>query len=91
MAFMITRGDIGDYDRWKAMFDQDPPNAREEATGWRIFRGVENPSQVYIQVEFPSVEQANIGRDRLVASRILERFPDRHGPVVVEQSEAVTL
>jgi hypothetical protein len=25
MAFILTRIDVGDYDRWKPMFDQDTP------------------------------------------------------------------
>ena len=90
MAFMMTRGDVGNYDAWKAMFDQDPPRARTDASGWRIFRNVDKPGEIYIQVEFPSVEQAHAARERLVASGVLERFPDRHGPVVVEEAETVS-
>ena len=30
-AFVITRIQTGDYDRWRPMFDQDQPGAREKA------------------------------------------------------------
>jgi hypothetical protein len=89
MAFMMTRADVGDYESWKPMFDQDQPRARDQATGWRMFRSVDNPSEVYIQVEFPSVDDAKTARDKLISSGVLDRFPDRHGPVIVEEAEAV--
>ena len=30
-AFIITRIQVGDYDTWKPMFEQDRPRAREKA------------------------------------------------------------
>jgi hypothetical protein len=90
MAFILTRIDVGDYDAWKAMFDQDQPGVRANAAGWRLYRGVESPGEVYIQVEFASADEAKEARERLLASGVLDRFPDRHGPVVVEEAEVVT-
>jgi hypothetical protein len=90
MPLMMTRVQVGDYDAWKPMFDEDAPRARSEATGWRIFRSLENPGEAYIQVEFPSVEQATAAREKLLASGVLDRFPDHHGPVIVEEAETVT-
>ena len=34
------------------MFDQDQPHAREKATEQRVFRGVDDPNQVFIFLEF---------------------------------------
>ena len=90
MPFMLTRIDVGDYDAWKEMFDQDRPDARANAAGWRVFRGVENPSEVYIQVEFASADEAKEARERLLSSGVLDRFADKHGPVLVEEAETVT-
>lgn len=87
MAFILTRIDVGDYDAWKPMFDQDVPGARSSASGWRIFRTVENPNEVFIQVEFASAEEAAAGRDRLLASGVLDRFADKSGPTVVDVAE----
>lgn len=89
MTFIITRIDVGDYDAWKTMFDQDPARARESALGHRLFRGVENSGEVFVQVEFASSEDAMAARERLLASGVLDRFPDRTGPTVVDEVETV--
>jgi hypothetical protein len=91
MPYMLTRLDVGDYDSWKSMFDQDAPGARRAATGYRLFRNRENPNEVFIQVEFDSIEEAIAARERLVASGVLDRFADRTGPTVVEEAETVRL
>jgi hypothetical protein len=87
-AFIITRIQVGDYDTWRAMFDQDVPRAREKATAKRVFRRVDDPNHVFVFLEFASVDDANEARDRLVASGVLDRFEDRHGPNVVEEAPA---
>ena len=55
-----------------------------------MFRSVENPNEVFIKVEFDSTDEANAGRDRLLASGVLDRFEDKHGPTVVEEAETVS-
>ena len=90
MAFIMTRIQVGDYDAFKPMFDQDSPGVRKTAKGYRIFRSVEDPNEVFIQVEFASAEEAKAGRERLLAAGVLERWKDRTGPTVVEEAEAVT-
>jgi hypothetical protein len=86
-AFIITRIQVGDYDTWRPMFDQDRPRAREKARVQRVFRGVEDPDHVFVVLEFESVEDAQQARDRLVSSGVLDRFEDRHGPNVVVEAE----
>jgi hypothetical protein len=88
MAYIITRIQVGDYDTWKPMFDKDVPGARRSATSLRIFRGVEDPNEVYIQIEFASSNEAKLARERLIASKVLERFGDKTGPTVVEEAQA---
>lgn len=87
MAFILTRLNVGDYDAWKPMFDQDVPRARESATGLRIFRSVDDPGEVFIEIEFASLDDANQARERLLTSGVLDRFSDKTGPTVVEVSE----
>ena len=82
-AFIITRIQVGDYDAWRPMFDQDRPRARERAKVQRVFRDVDDPSQVFIVLEFESVVDAQEAQRRLVASGVLDRFEDKHGPNVV--------
>jgi hypothetical protein len=91
MTFMITKSTVEDFDTWKALFDTDPPKARTEATGYRVYRGAEDPNQVVVQVEFATPEKAKAARDRLVASRVLDRLSDVSGPTIVEEAEAITL
>ena len=90
MAFILTRINVGDYETWKPMFDQDKPGAREASKGWRVFRSVDDPGQVFIQVEFGSVEDAKEGREKLLASGVLDRFQDKYGPTIVEEVESVS-
>jgi hypothetical protein len=89
MAFIMTRVQVGDYDAWKSMFDSDSPGVRQAAKGHRIFRSTEDPNEVFIAVEFDSTKDAQAARERLVGSGVLERFPDRSGPTVTQQAEAV--
>jgi hypothetical protein len=84
MAFILTRINVGDYDAWKPMFDQDVPRTREAAKGVRIFRNVDDPGEVFIEIEFGSLEDANQARERLLSSGVLDRFSDKTGPTVVE-------
>ena len=89
MAFFLTRLNVGDYDAWKPMFDEDGPGARRSAKGHRIFRSVDDPGDVFILVEFDSADDAKAGRARLLASGVLDRFPDKAEPTVIEEAEAV--
>ena len=87
-AFIITRIDVGDYDTWRALFDKDVPRTREKATRTRVLRMVDDPNHVFVHLEFASVEDAQEARDRLVASGVLDRFADKHGPNVVVDADA---
>jgi hypothetical protein len=86
-AFIITRIQTGNYDRWRPMFDQDQPSAREKAQGQRVLRSVDDPNEVFIYLEFAGVDEANEARDRLVSSGVLDRFEDKHGPYVLTDAD----
>jgi len=68
------------------MFDNDGPGAREKARIQRVLRSVDDPNEVFIYLEFASVDDAEEARERLVSSRVLDRFDDRHGPNVLVDS-----
>ena len=85
-ASIFTRIHVGDYAAWRPMFDQDVPRAREKATETRVFRAAEDPNHVFIVLAFESLDDANEARSRLVASGVLERFEDRHGPTVAVEA-----
>ncbi len=82
-AFIITRIQTGDYDRWRPMFDQDQPRAREKAQVQRALRSADDPNEVFIYLEYASPEDANEARERLVSSGVLDRFEDKHGPYLL--------
>ncbi len=85
-TFIITRIQTGDYDRWRPMFDQDQPRAREKAQSQRVLRSVDDPNEVFIYLEFSSLEDPNEARERLVSSGVLDRFEDKHGPNVLSDA-----
>jgi len=47
---------------------------------------VEDPNEVFIQIEFASSDEARMARERLIASKVLDRFRDKTGPTVVEEA-----
>lgn len=82
-AFIITRIQTGDYGRWRPMFDQDRPRAREKAQVQRVLRSIDDPNEVFIYLEYGNLEDANEARARLLSSGVLDRFADKHGPNVL--------
>jgi hypothetical protein len=48
---------------------------------------VDDPNHVFVYLEFASVEDAQEARGRLVASGVLDRFEDKHGPNVVVDAD----
>ena len=90
MAFILTRINVGDYDRWKPMFDQDTPAARSGAKGHRLLRNADEPGEVFVLVEFASADEAKAGREKLIASGVLDRFEDKDSPKVLEETEQAT-
>jgi hypothetical protein len=86
-AFIITRIQTGDYDTWRPMFDRDQPRAREKAQVQRVLRSADDPSEVFIYLEYASLDDANEARDRLLSSGVLDRFDDKHGPNVLVDAD----
>jgi hypothetical protein len=85
-AYVITRIQTGNYDAWRPLFDQDRPRARERAKVQRVLRSLDDPNEVFVYLEFESVDDANEARRRLVESGVLDRFEDKHGPNVLEEA-----
>lgn len=87
-AFIFTRIQVGDYATWRPMFDQDGPRAREKAKSQRVFRGIDDPNHVFIQLEFDSADDAKEAQRRLSESGVLDRFEDKDGPTVVAEADS---
>jgi hypothetical protein len=90
MAFMLGQFEVGDYDRWKQMFDSDPAGRKQSAKGHRVFRGVDDPSRVFVALEFASTEEAKSFRERLLASGALDNITVKTEPTVVELADETT-
>jgi hypothetical protein len=88
-ASILTRVRVPDFEAWKPMFDRDEPGARASSTGWQVFRAVEDGNEVFIRVDFASLDEATTARDKLIASGVLEKFPDHVGPTVVQAAEVI--
>ena len=88
MIYILGHFDVGDYDTWKReIFDVDPAGRREVAKGHVLSRSVDNPNEVFVRVEFDSVEDAKSFRERLLASGALDNVTVKTGPTVVELAD----
>ena len=90
-AAITARVRVDDFDAWKPLFDQDIPNAREKALGWTLDRGTDDPNEIFIRVDFASIQDATEARDRVLSSGVLDRLRDHYGPVVIQQADRKTL
>ena len=90
MALMLMSFEVDDYDEWKQVFDSDPVGRKAVAKGHMISRAVDNPNQVFLRVEYPSVDVASDFREKLLQSGVLDRFKPTLGPTVAEVAESVT-
>jgi hypothetical protein len=85
MAFMLGHFEVGDYDTWKReRFDADPAGRQQGGKGHVISRSVDNPGEVFVRVEFDSVDDAKSFRDRLLGSGALDAVNVKTPPTVVE-------
>lgn len=90
MAYLFGHFDVGDYDQWKQGFDSDPAGRRQAGKGHRVYRSVDNDSDVFVAVEFASVDDAKSFRERLLASTALDKVNVKAPPTVVEEADAAT-
>jgi hypothetical protein len=88
MTFMLANFEIEDYEAWKRdRFDADPAGRKQAAKGHMIFRGVDDPSKVFVGVEFDSAEDATSFRERLMESGALDGISVHTPPTVVEVAD----
>jgi len=89
MPFMLTKIHVDDYEAWKPRFDEGRNGTRHAARGHRILRNLDDPNELFIQVEFGSEEDARAAREELVSSGVLDRVEVRSQPTLTEVAEAV--
>lgn len=88
-AYMLVHFDA-DWDEWKPAFDSDPAGRAQVAKGYTISRGVDNPNDIFVRVEFASAEEAKSFAERLVNTGVLSRFKVKTPPTVVEVADSGT-
>ena len=90
MAFVMTNFEVDDFDAWKQMFNSDPAGRKQAATGHRIMRSVDDPDEVFVRVEFDSVDAAKAFREQLMGSGALNNVTVVKEPTVVEVADEAT-
>jgi hypothetical protein len=90
MASMVGVFRTSDYESWKRMFDSDPAGRKQAAKGHRVMRSVDDPNEVFVRVDFGSVDEAQAFRERLLASNALDNVTIVKEPTVVEIADEAT-
>jgi hypothetical protein len=90
MASMVGVFKTDDYEDWKRMFDSDPVGRKEAAKGHRVMRSVDDPNEVFLRVDFDSVDDAQAFRERVLASGVLDRITVVKEPTVVDVADEAT-
>ena len=89
MAYTLEHLEIDDYDAWKReVFDADPAARAHAAKRYEITRGISDPRQVFIRVEFDSAHDAASFRERLMQSGALKGISVITPPTVVEVADS---
>jgi hypothetical protein len=85
---MITQIQVGNYDTWKPMFDQDRPRERERDLSTGVPKRRQSRITSSSSSEFASVDGARQAQRRLLESGVLDRFAAKHGPNVVTEANS---
>jgi hypothetical protein len=80
----------GDFDAFKQQFDSDPLGRRAAAKGHSLMRGVDNPNEIFVRVEFDSVDEAKSFGEKVRGSDVLQNVTVKLSPTVTEMADQVT-
>jgi hypothetical protein len=86
VAFLIGVFE-GDFDAWKQGFDSDPLGRKAAAKGHTLMRGVDNPNEIFLRVEFDSADDARSFGEKVRGSNVLENVTVKIPPTVSELVE----
>jgi len=89
MAFLVGVFE-GDFGAFKQQFDSDPLGRRQAAKGHTMLRGVDNPNEIFLRVEFESAEEAKTFRDKVLGSDVLQNVTVKVPPTVTEMADQAT-
>jgi hypothetical protein len=80
----------GDFDAFKQQFDSDPLGRTQVAKGHTMMRGVDNPNEIFVRIEFASAEEAKAFREKVLSSTVLQNVTVKVPPTVVELADQAT-
>jgi hypothetical protein len=89
MAFLVGVFE-GDFDAFKQQFDSDPLGRKQVAKGHTFMRGVDNPNEIFVRVEFDSVAEAKSFGDKVRGSDVLQNVTVKLPPRVTEMADQAT-
>ena len=77
----------GDFDAFKQQFDSDPLGRRQAAKGHTLMRGVDNPNEIFVRVEFDSADDAKAFAEQVRGSDVLQNVNIKLSPTVTELAD----
>jgi len=89
MAFIVGVME-GDFDAFKRQFDQDPLGRKQLAKGHTLLRGVDNPNEMFVRIEFDTAEEAKSFAEKVRSSTVLQNVTVKVPPTAVELVDQAT-
>ena len=89
MAFIVGVFE-GDFDAFKRQFDEDPLGRKQVAKGHTLLRGVDNPNEVFVRIEFATAEEAKSFAEKVRSSNVLQNMTVKVPPTPVELADQAT-
>jgi len=77
----------GDFNAWKRGFEADPLGRKQVAKGHTVLRGIDNPNEIFLRVEFASAEEAKSFQNKVRGSDVLQNVTVKVPPTAVELAD----
>jgi len=77
----------GDFDAFKRQFDEDPLGRKQAAKGHTLLRGVDNPNEVFVRIEFATAEEARSFAEKVRNSAVLQNMTVKVPPTATELAD----
>src|SRR6201984_2594290 len=89
MAFIVGVME-GDFDAFKRQFDEDPLGRKQVAKGHTLLRGVDNPNEVFVRIEFATADEAQSFAEKVRNSNVLQDGTVTVPPTATELADQAT-
>ena len=89
MAFIVGVME-GDFDAFKRQFDEDPLGRKQVAKGHTLLRGVDNPNEVFVRIEFATADEARSFAEKVRNSTVLQNMTVKVPPTATVLADQAT-